>query len=71
MVMEVPGKRRRGRPKRRSLDKIRNDLHDLSERERRERKPGLNGRDHKKQRPKIKVAQDEEEEGYIKLQQSL
>ena len=30
MVMEVPGKRRRGRPKRRWLDSIRNDL---SERE--------------------------------------
>ena len=30
MVMEVPGKRRRGRPKRRWLDNIRNDL---SERE--------------------------------------
>ena len=26
MVMEVPGKRRRGRPKRRWLDSIRNDL---------------------------------------------
>ena len=26
MVMEVPGKRRRGRPKRRWLDNIRNDL---------------------------------------------
>ena len=26
MAMEVPGKRRRGRPKRRWLDKIRNDL---------------------------------------------
>ena len=30
MVMEVPGKRRRGRPKRRWLDNIKNDL---SERE--------------------------------------
>ena len=30
MAMEVPGKRRRGRPKRRWLDSIRNDL---SERE--------------------------------------
>ena len=30
MVMEVPGKRTRGRPKRRWLDKIKNDL---SERE--------------------------------------
>ena len=30
MVMEVPGNRRRGRPKRRWLDSIRNDL---SERE--------------------------------------
>ena len=30
MLMEVPGKRRRGRPKRRWLDSIRNDL---SERE--------------------------------------
>ena len=30
MVMEVPGKRRRGRPKQRWLDNIRNDL---SERE--------------------------------------
>ena len=30
MVMEVPGKRHRGRPKRRWLDNIRNDL---SERE--------------------------------------
>ena len=26
MVMEVPGKRRRGRPKRRWLDNIKNDL---------------------------------------------
>ena len=26
MVMEVPGKRRRGRPKQRWLDNIRNDL---------------------------------------------
>ena len=26
MVMEVPGKRRRGRPKRRWLDSVRNDL---------------------------------------------
>ena len=31
MVMEVPGKRTRGRPKRRWLDKIKNDL---SERDR-------------------------------------
>ena len=28
MVMEVPGKRRRGRPNRRWLDNIRNDLSD-------------------------------------------
>ena len=40
MAMEVPGKRRRGRPKRRWLDSIRNDL---SERElSRTRKTGLN-----------------------------
>ena len=42
MVMEVPGKRRRGRPKRRWLDNIKNDL---SERKLsgRKRKTGLNG----------------------------
>ena len=29
VVMEVPGKRRRGRPKRRWLDKIKNDLSEI------------------------------------------
>ena len=51
MGMEVPGKRRRGRPKRRWLDSIRNDW---SER-------GLS-REDKTHRPHIKVGKDEEEE---------
>ena len=46
MGMEVPGKRRRGRPKRRWLDSIRNDLSEtgLSDaQDRRTRKTGLDG----------------------------
>ena len=53
MVMEVPGKRRRGRPKRRWLDNIKNDL---SERELSEEAS------HKTHRPHIKVGKDAEEE---------
>ena len=63
MVMEVPGKRRRGRPKRRWLDNIRNNL---SERE----LAGEDGQDRAKwrrliiktRRPHIKVGKDAEEE---------
>ena len=40
--MEVPGKRRRGRPKRRWMDNIRNDLSERGCR-RRTRKTGLDG----------------------------
>ena len=43
MAMEVPGKRRRGRPKRRRLDSIRNDLSGRENCPGRTRKTGLNG----------------------------
>ena len=43
MAMEVPGKRRRGRPKRRRLDSIRNDLSGGENCPGRTRKTGLNG----------------------------
>ena len=56
MGMEVPGKRRRGRPKRRWLDNINNDL---SERE-------LSGEEAQyrvsKHRPHIKVGKHAEED---------
>ena len=55
MVMEVPGKRRRGRSQRMRLDNIRNDMSEieLSEEEVRERV--------KKHRPDIKVGKNAEE----------
>ena len=55
--MEVPGKRRRGRPKRRWMDNIRNDLSErgLSEED-------AQDRSHKTHRPHIIVGKDEEEE---------
>ena len=66
-VIEVPVKRRRGRPKQRWLDNIKNDL---SERE-------LSGEDaqyrvkteayHKKHRPHIQMGKDAEEEEYVGL----
>ena len=43
MGMEVPGKRRRGRPKRRWLDSIRNDMSERGGCQRRTRKTGLDG----------------------------
>ena len=62
MAMEVPGKRRRGRPKRRWLDSIRNDL---SESPGTTRKPGEMEASYKKHRPHIKVGKYEDEEDSI------
>ena len=60
MAMEVPGKRRRGRPKRRWLDSTRNDL---SERELSgENVQEMEASHHKTHRPHIKVGKDAEEE---------
>ena len=53
MAMEVPGKRRRGRPKRRRLDSIKNDLSE------RELRPIEMEASHKTHRPHIKVGKDE------------
>ena len=61
MRMDVSGKRRRGRPKRRWLDSIRNELseRDLSGVD----KTGLYGEaSHKTHRPHIKVGEDAEED---------
>ena len=59
----MPGKRRRGRPKRSWLDSIRNDL---SERELHVRggraRPGEMEASHKTHRPHIIVGKDEDEE---------
>ena len=57
MVMEMPGKRRRGRPKRRWLDNIKNDLsqRELSGKEAKEAS-------HKEYRPHVKVGKDAGEE---------
>ena len=43
MVMKVPGKRRRGRPKRRWLDNIKNDLSERELSGEEARKTELNG----------------------------
>ena len=43
MVMEVPGKRRRGRPKQRWLDNTKKDLSERANCQGRKRKTGLNG----------------------------
>ena len=67
MVMEVPVKQKRGRPKRRWLDNVKNDL---SERELSgERivrggssRPSSMETSHKTHRPHIKVGKDEDEE---------
>ena len=61
MVMEVPGKRRRGRPKRRRLDNMKNDL---SERIVRGGSPTPSSMEasHTNHRPHIKVGKDAEEE---------
>ena len=61
MAMEVPGKRRRGRPKRRWLDSIRNDLSERIVRGGRAR-PGKMEASHKTHRPHIKVGTAAEEE---------
>ena len=61
MAMEVPGKRRRGRPKRRWLDNIRNDLSERIVRAGNAR-PGSMEASHKNHRPHIKVGKDVEEE---------
>ncbi len=57
MVMEVPGKRMRGRPKRRWLDNIKNDL---SEREscqgRKHTRQSLMETYHKKHRSRTKIS---------------
>ena len=57
MVMEVPGKRRRGRPKRRWLNNLRNDL---SERELSREDTQDRTKAHKTHRPHIKVGKVEE-----------
>ena len=54
MVMEMPGKRKRGRPKRMCLDHIRNDLS--------ERELSVEEASHKKHRSHINVGKDSEEE---------
>ena len=54
----MPGKRRRGRPKRRLLDNIKNDL---SERMVSSRSSSM-AASHKNHRPHIKVGKDAEEE---------
>ena len=51
MVMEVSGKRRRGRPKRRWLDNIKNDMSEKGSCQGRKRKTELNGGVSKKHRP--------------------
>ena len=66
MVMEVSGKRRRGRPKRRWLDNIK---YDLSEREfvrGRSLRPSSMEASHKTHRPHIKVGKDAEEEDWCR-----
>ena len=72
MVMEVSGKRRKGRPKRRWLDNITNDL---SERERAVReasaRPSSKEVSHGKHRPQIKVGKDAEEEEQLPSQHML
>ena len=62
MGMEVPGKRRRGRPKRRWLDSTRNDLSErgLSEEDAQDRPRWRRLTRHID--PHIKVGKDEEEE---------
>ena len=67
MGIEVPGERRRGRPKRRWLDSIRNDLSErgLSEEDEQDRP-------HKTHRPHIKVGKEEvlqtgERENFIEI----
>ena len=67
MAMEVPGKRRRGRPKRRWLDSIRNDLseRELSREDAQDRAKlilSFMNASHKTHRPHIKVGKDAEEE---------
>ena len=61
MGMEVPGKRRRGRPKRRWLDSIRNDLSErgLSEEDAQDRPRWRRLTRHID--PHIKVGKDEED----------
>ena len=54
LVMEVPGKRRRGRPKQRWLDSIRNDLSERVVRGGSARQGSMET-SHKKHRPHIKV----------------
>ena len=61
MVVEMPGKRRRGRPKRRWLDNIKNDLSERIVRGGNAR-PSSMEVSHKKHRPHIKVGKDVEEE---------
>ena len=69
MAMEVPGKRRRGRPKRRWLDSIRNDLseRELSRDDAQDRAKlilSFINVSHKTHRPHIKVGKDAEEEEF-------
>ena len=61
MAMEMPGKRRKGRPKQRWLDSIRNDLSERTVRGGRAR-PSAMEASYKKHRPNIKVGKDAEEE---------
>ena len=65
--MEVPGKRRRGRPKRRCLDSIRNDLsqRELSRKDAQDRAKWRHLKRHI--RPRIKVGNNTEEEDTHKL----
>ena len=62
MAMEVPGNRRRGRPKRRWLDNIRNDLSEIELfGEKAQYRDKCMEASRKKHRPSIKVGKDAEE----------